>query len=173
MLEVRHESCNRELHLRDYTLACLPSHRADPCMPFTCPVIEHHLYALTERVEAPKSVIAVAAATLLRTPFLDFRLCWLWTKLYIHIHQAHAIVWPPGKSVPPAAPELVVFWVFPSRFAKAENLRWLASNRATPSGNAQEAASSTFYFVLTETYLTLSLLDPSFPSAWSDMPSTP
>ena len=37
----------------------LLSHRAKPYVPFACPFLDHHLDALTERVEAPKLVIAV------------------------------------------------------------------------------------------------------------------
>ena len=43
-------------------LACLPSYRAKPCMPCTGPFLDHHLDALTERVEAPKLVIVVGVA---------------------------------------------------------------------------------------------------------------
>ena len=42
LLEVPHESCNHELALHDYILACLPSHRAKPDMPVTCPFLGHH-----------------------------------------------------------------------------------------------------------------------------------
>ena len=39
---------------------CLHGYRATPYLPFTCPFLDHHLDALTERVGAPTLVIVLA-----------------------------------------------------------------------------------------------------------------
>ena len=61
LLEVPHEHCYHGLDLRDCILACLHGYRATAYLAVTCPLSDHHLDALTERVGAPKLVIALAA----------------------------------------------------------------------------------------------------------------
>ena len=48
--------------MRVGTMSLICVTRAKPDMPFTCPFPDHHLDALTVRVEVPKLLIAVAVA---------------------------------------------------------------------------------------------------------------
>ena len=59
--EIPYEGCHHELDLHEYILACLYGYRVTPYLPFTCPLLDRHLDALTERVGAPKLVFALAA----------------------------------------------------------------------------------------------------------------